>query len=257
MIGLLLAFVLGCAAPVTLDTDAGPAFPHADGYDAGARHGVDVANFGLDACVSCHRSDTSAPSCASCHPAYPHAVGWAATHGAGLGGDTGAAGRADCQTCHGAPGLQALACTGCHASYPHPDGWAGAGVHGVWALQRGGAALVCGSCHGAGLAGEDAAPSCTSCHPAWPHPAGWADPAQHAAGPIDGCVSCHGEAGTGGNSGVACSRCHANFPHPTGWAQGHVAVANKVGQGACTDCHVQNAPALPATCGSACHGGAR
>lgn len=265
MIAFLLSLLLACTGAAPADTDVGGVrFPHADGYDVGALHGTEAISAGAGACVSCHREGTSAPSCASCHDAYPHPEGWlaGAVHGYGIAGGSAAEARAECQTCHGAPGLQTKACGSCHPSYPHPNGWETAGQHGAWGLTHGTLDAACGSCHGARLDGTGTAPSCSSCHPAWPHRDGaggpWAHPTQHGAADLATCVTCHGATGTGGTSGIACSRCHANFPHPTDWAQSHVAVANQVGQGACVGCHpAALAPALPASCGAACHGGAR
>lgn len=236
-------------------------FPHAEGYEAGAQHGAESFAAGLDTCLGCHREDSTAPTCASCHESWPHPEGWLAgsVHGEGLGGEAGVAGQAECQECHGQPGLSASACSSCHSSYPHPKGWELGGQHGSYALARGSVSAACGSCHGGSLEGTATAPSCTSCHSGWPHPEGWSEPKAHGAADPSGCESCHGTGGSGGSSEVACARCHSTYPHGDDWLLGHMSAATTVGEMICLDCHdAGEGPAtVPAACGATCHGSVR
>lgn len=251
----MIALLLACALSRSEPTGA-VSFPHPDDYERGALHGSDSLSAGTGACLSCHREDSTAPTCASCHDDYPHPKGWLAgsTHGHGLTGDGGAAGRADCATCHGKDELKAPECASCHGSYPHPDGWALADHHGDEAQSRGTAA--CAGCHGADLGGTPEAPSCASCHASFPHPPGWSDPSVHGHADLGTCAACHGDLGTGGVSGVACSRCHADYPHPAGWDAGHLSAVERAGERSCLSCHEAGVgPTLPVACGAACHGG--
>lgn len=282
---LLLAPVLllaACGTPADWGTPVrdGALFPHADGYEAGSAHGADYRARGADACGTCHDPGGTAKACVECHESYPHPEGFivGATHGAGTWGEGGD--RSTCDACHADPGLwagQNLPCTACHETWPHPEGWGAQAGHGLYVTARGGSvsdspvpAAACGSCHGADLAGGSSGVSCTACHSTWPHADGWvsADSGQagdHAAAFQTSaelaaeCAACHGSAWEGGSSGVACSQCHQGFPHAEGWDRGHIPLSVQVGEGPCLACHdAGEGPAgMIASCGGACHGGAK
>ena len=197
------------------------AYPHPDGWGAGAVHGAGLFGKGADttACDACHgAADTVAGTefaCTSCHASYPHPDGWGAAGEHGVYALARGDAVAVCGPCHGADlsgGEVGVACTACHAEYPHPDTWK--------------------ETHGAEYLGDPA--SCADCH----------------ADPEDGLW-------TGGRSGSACSTCHATFPHPATWRTDHAVVSDGIGEAVCLTCHTPgDGPAtMVATCAERCHGG--
>ncbi len=260
ILALLLA---GCAVPA-IDRSSGGAFPHPEGY--AEAHGTDAVAADA-ACQSCHGlvegeqvqgQTPTAPACQSCHAAFPHAAGYGTSgaHGADWTTDASA-----CTDCHGAAGDRSPAeltrgqCVKCHSSYPHPGGWELAPGHGEAVIARGGY-HACGSCH----EGDSADPAaCSTCHALYPHPDGWGEATGHGAAVIGGATcaeTCHPASPVGAAPRQACATCHDLFPHPDGWPDGHIAVVQARGEGACTSCHAAGSlpgGVMPVSCGASCH----
>lgn len=268
MTRLSVLFLLGaiaCGRPVAPGTGtAGGVFPHVEAYEDA--HGADAVAAGAN-CGSCHglaEGDLvkgvtpTAPACQSCH-AYPHAGAFRGgeAHGAAWAADTAA-----CAECHGAAGDQAPAeqaagrCISCHASFPHVAGWDEGSSHGA-AVRARGSALACESCHGED--GDAVEPTCASCHANYPHPDGWGYGTVHGAAATDALScgeTCHSNVEGDGLDRQPCSSCHDVYPHPEGWASGHATLTQRRGAVACEGCHPTGelvGPALPVSCGPACH----
>lgn len=247
----LLLLLLACPPAPRATPEQALVFPHAQDFELPAAHGPALLESGLATCQECHEQ-SSAPSCASCHEAYPHAEGWIHGHGEASRTDG-----ATCSSCHEEPGLRAaeqLPCTQCHASFPHPAQWRES--HGATALTLPDMVGGCTGCHEHSSEGDQA---CASCHEVFPHSADFDHPAAFEEDPST-CASCHAEGAQwdGGRSKVACARCHQSFPHGAAWKQEHMAVSGQVGEATCMVCHEQGdgPDTMPATCSTACHGSA-
>jgi hypothetical protein len=208
------------------------------------------------ACSACHattagtaggiaidpRDNTVHASCASCHDGQGRLLGSASGHQGG----------ADCQTCHGAFGLDAhaqvdhatrvgisQACSFCHSEA------AGTASGILVALANTRIHGSCASCHGTtgaligAAAGKSDNNSCESCHGLFAVRHGNQDHAATVAMATD-CSSCHaGAQGTAlgmtlasdGKHHAACTNCHGLTGALTGFAFGHE------GGGDCHTCH--------------------
>jgi hypothetical protein len=249
------------------------AFPHPEGFEAGAVHGTPwLAS--PDGCTQCHRSEQRirmVQACRGCHPAYPHPEGFAErqAHG-GLGSDGGHR----CAACHGTgearpAGQEEAACRDCHADYPHRVTYREPEIHGPAAQQE---PSRCARCHGPDWSGSAVTTSCYDCHPLYPHNQGrlredsglaleaWATPGNHGQtarteGSESCGGSCHGEDWEGGLSGLACYDCHPAYPHSGEIRQEHRALVAELGEPSCLGCH-RSDRGFPASfaCTVACHG---
>jgi hypothetical protein len=269
-----LAALLGCGSAEPEPNPAGQAyaFPHPEGFDAGAAHGQPWID-SPEGCVQCHRSPervTLVKSCRGCHPPYPHPEGFGdpAAHG-GDGSDGGFR----CAECHGTgearpAGQEDSACRDCHQDYPHRVTFREPGIHGPEALDD---LAGCARCHGADWQGSTFADACFDCHELYPHEPGrlandtglvldsWALPRAHgqsarSEGNAACGGSCHGQDFEGGLSEVACRDCHAPYPHSDQIRVEHRDLVHALGEDSCLGCHGEGAGfAAEFGCTDACH----
>ena len=228
------------------ETESVPAFPHPEGWEAAASHGVYAGRFGHQDCLRCHPLSSeqreTAPPCRSCHLLFPHPGGWsnAASHGT-FALEKGS--RVCATECHGTDfqgGLSGISCNACHAVFPHPDRWVEPAVHGETA--KGGGKELCKGCHGDDLSGGKTGIGCASCHPLYPHPSEWGIRENHGSYVLQngntGCATqCHGTDLKGGLVKVACDSCHRLYPHPADWEEGHGTKILETGKAVCRNCH--------------------
>jgi len=275
LLAAILAILLGCgtAVPDPNPTGLAYAFPHPEGFDAGAAHGLPWIE-SPDGCAQCHRSDQRirmVDSCRTCHPDYPHPEGFdqPEAHG-GAGSDGGFR----CAACHGTgearPAQQEdTACRDCHQDYPHRITFREPGIHGPQASAN---LQSCARCHGADWKGSFYADACTDCHAQYPHQSGrlnqdsgrvmdnWSLPRAHGSVAIDQGAStcggaCHGADYAGGLSEVSCYDCHAAYPHGSDIRLDHRELMHELGEASCLECHVSNMGfSASFACTESCHG---
>lgn len=275
LLALVLATLLGCgtAAPEPNPSGQAYAFPHPEGFDAGAAHGLPWIE-SPEGCDQCHRSAQRirmVDSCGECHRLYPHTEGFAEAEAHGGYGSSKAEA---CTPCHGTgearPAEQEdSACRDCHQAYPHRVTYKEPWIHGPEALAD---PQSCARCHGADWQGSDHADACLDCHALYPHDSGrladdsglvvesWALPRAHGDSALEqgnaACGgTCHGEDFAGGLSEVACFDCHAAYPHSVDIRVEHRELMHQLGEASCLGCHVSNM-GFSATfgCTEACHG---